>query len=68
MTPTLCLTQCQKLGFTYGGTEYSDEVGPNPSIRTEERSADRVVLLRQLVRWKRWCRRDRLDLQHAVRR
>jgi hypothetical protein len=66
MTPTLCLTQCQKLGFTYGGTEFGDEVGP--SVRTEEHFADHVVLLRRLVRWERWCRRYRLYLQHALRR
>lgn len=40
MTPTLCLTQCQKLGFTYGGTEFGDEVGP--SIRSE---AQKVILM-----------------------
>ena len=26
MTPMLCMTQCQKSGFKYAGTEYTDEV------------------------------------------
>lgn len=26
MSPMLCMTQCQKLGFSYAGTEYTDEV------------------------------------------
>jgi len=26
MTPTLCMTQCQKRGFQYAGTQYVDEV------------------------------------------
>jgi hypothetical protein len=63
MTPMLCMTQCQKLGFQYAATEYVDEVGLADYL---PRQVLIPVLLRQQLHWFRGAIGTRRRVQYAL--